>query len=282
MSTYLEFKDQRAKLSAVFDTVKMEEKIAASLLQKLVAGNTEAREGIIMIKETLSRLYLFYENHNHPLIKHSLVGKKVLIICTGEKGLVGDLWRSVAAMGIQKRKSYDSIISIGKEGTRFLIENNVNLYSDVPEMKDVKGGIAVGELLEFLISELYKQSVSSIDVVYPQFISLLIQRPFIQEFLPFDPSVFKTGDSEDLGIPIFEPNRMHIFEELLQLYLKASLSQIFKETQLSGFAAKMIAMERAGTKTKNEINKLDTQYHKDRRENLTNRQLTSFAIHRTL
>ncbi len=173
-------------------------------------------------------------------------------------------------------------------------------------------GIFKKEEIEYITDYIFNQfkngTFSQVDILYPKFISLANQQAFLISFLPFNfTSNFLNNTSEkdkDItfhlnkryqkndefkllgnkvtknGLPIFEPSKRKIFNQLLQKYIKVFFYKIIMETKLSELSARTVAMEHSAKKTKEFIKKSTLYYAKNRRRIVTQRQLESFIAHK--
>lgn len=288
MKSYIKYKNQMEGFKDVSETVKTTEKIAASavhfLKQKVSALDTYTTE----IKKTLTQLSVFYQKKDNILLQKKTTGEKTLIILTSNKGLVGGLWHKIVNTILENTEKYQSLIIVGTKGENYLKEENIQIvklftdFSDIPEEEEVR------RVTSYIFNEFKSGRFSQVDILYPEFISLSKQMPNFKQFLPFEfDSVEMTNlegrnIAEGDGLPIFEPSKRKLFNELLQRYIGVFFHQIIMETKLSELSARTVAMERAASKTDELIKKLTISYVKERRRRITQGQLESFAAHKTI
>ena len=109
---------------------------------------------------------------------------------------------------------------------------------------------------------------SAIDLVYPRFVSTLIQRPIVDRLLPIEP---RRGHDE--GIPgnqfIFEPNADAVLRQLLPRYVATRVYQAVLELTASEQSAQMVAMRNATENAQELIEDLTLTYNKVRQANIT-------------
>jgi F-type H+-transporting ATPase subunit gamma len=280
MKTYLVYKGQVQGFEDVLDTVKMVEKVAASSVHfwKQSVINLDVYTG--EVRRILTRLASFYRMKEHPFWKKGFSGKRLRVVLTGNKGLVGDLWHRVINSFLAVAKQSQLVVAVGSKGAGYLKEEGVRPLRSFVSADDIFQPKEVEEIAGYLISQFRQGKVSGVDIFYPQFISLAEQEPFLFQFLPLE--VTLSGEERASGLPIFEPSKTKIFDKLMQKYLIASFYRIVMETKLSELAARTVAMEQAATKTQSLISKLSLDYAKGRRRIVTQRQLESFTVHRVI
>ncbi len=290
MKSYIKYKNQTEGLEDVSETVKTVEKIAASavhfLRQKVSALDAYTAE----TEKALARLSAFYLKEDHPLLRKRRTGERALIVLTGDKGLVGGLWHKIVNAVLENSGRYQSFIMVGAKGEGYLKEENAPSwklfagFSDAPEEEEIKS------VMDYIFGEFKKGKFSRIDIAHPKFVSLTRQEPVFTPFLPFEFGLAAEEGSEEAGggraigngLPIFEPSKQELFDELLRKYIGVFFRKIIMETKLSEFSARTVAMERAASKTGELIKKLKVGYAKERRRRITQGQLESFAAHKTL
>ena len=298
MRTYLAHKNQIQGFKDVSETVKTVEKIAASSVHFLKRKVSNLSIYATGIERTLARLSLFYQNKNHPLLRNSGEGEKALIILTGDKGLTGGLWHRVVNEFLEnfKRRRFQFVITIGVKGENYLHEENMPVMKSFSRFSDIPSEEEIARVTDYIFYEFEKGTFAQVDILYPRFVSLAEQRPFLVPFLPFkftggysgqkiqSPKEFKPATEKErgAGLPIFEPSKKKIFSRLLQKYIGIFFHKIIMETKLSEFSARTVAMEHAAVKTEELIRKFALDYMKERHRVVTQRQLESFAAHKII
>ncbi|NOY35321.1 MAG: hypothetical protein GXP44_00055 [bacterium] len=292
MKSYIIYKNQTEGLGDVSETVKTVEKIAASavhfLRQKVSALDAYTAE----TEKALARLSLFYRKEGHPLLRERREGERALVVLTGDKGLVGGLWHKIVNAVLENPGRHQSFIAIGAKGGNYLKEENASApvmpfagFSDAPEEEEIKS------VTDYIFGEFKKGNFSRVDILHPGFVSLTEQLPVFTPFLPFEFGLAEEAGSGESGggraaagegLPIFEPSKQELFDELLRKYIGVFFRKIIMETKLSEFSARTVAMERAASKTGELIKKLKVDYAKERRRRITQGQMESFAAHKTL
>jgi F-type H+-transporting ATPase subunit gamma len=127
---------------------------------------------------------------------------------------------------------------------------------------------SVVPLARLLTDDYLAGTFAEIDLVYPRFVSTLVQRPIVDRLLPVEPS-----DSADVGIPgrqfIFEPNPDAVLRQLLPRYVATRVFQAVLELTASEQSARMVAMKNATENAQELIEDLTLTYNKVRQANIT-------------
>ena len=129
-------------------------------------------------------------------------------------------------------------------------------FSDIiPLARLITDGFVSGEL-------------GRIDLVYPRFVSTLVQRPTVEALLPISP-----GEDTAAGIPgnqfIFEPGPAAVLERLLPRYVATRLFQAVLEAKASEESSRMVAMKNATENADDLIDEYTLAYNKVRQANIT-------------
>ena len=115
--------------------------------------------------------------------------------------------------------------------------------------------------------EVFETGIKVIDLVYPRFVSTLVQRPTAEQLLPITPG------ADAHGVPgnqfIFEPNPATVLRQLLPRYVATRVYQAILETTASEMSSKMVAMKSATENAEELIDDLTLSYNKVRQANIT-------------
>jgi len=244
--------------------------VAASKLKRAQDATLAARPYSEKIDEVLADLAAVLSADEHPLLAQREGGKRVLVLITSDRGLAGPLNTNTirhAARTITEHTGDLTVVSLGRKGRDAMRRSRVPLeahfagYGDRPAFADV---LPMARLLTdgFLSGEFGR-----IDLIFPRFVSTLVQRPAIDSLLPIEPS----EDTE--GIPgnqfIFEPNPGAVLERLLPRYVATRLYQAVLETKASEESSRMVAMKNATENADDLIDEYTLAYNKVRQANIT-------------
>ncbi len=279
MKTYSAYQEERDGFTDVLETVKTIEKIAASSVHFLKENVGNLDRYVKDIERMLSRMDVPAGRREHPLMRKRAAGPRALLVVTGDRGLVGGLWHAVAAAARVHAAAYRVVLAVGTSGASVLREEGVRPAKSFAAQTGDEDAVT-----DYVFGEFTKGSVARVDVLYPRFRSLAEQEPALVPFLPFDVAM-PLGDGGEVEkpafIPLYEPGKQRVFEELFQRYVAASFRRIVLEARLSELSARTVAMEHAAEKTRGYIGKLSLRFRKGRRALLTEEQLENFAAHRS-
>ncbi len=193
-------------------------------------------------------------------------GKTVAVFLSATGGLYGDVVHNTFALIKQAMKRPDIEVTIvGNQGVSLFKREFPHMpytYFEFPENM-----IDEAQLVKIVV-HLVQYEV--IEVYYPQFQSVIRQQP-TKRIMSAQPTLEKTG----------APRKKYIFEPNLQEILRFFESQIFtalldatvRESQLSKFASRIIAMDSASERIKEHIKKQEFEYLRMSHETANRKQL---------
>ena len=254
--------------------------VAASKLRRAQESTLAARPYREKLDEVLADLSAVLGHEDHPLLggrdlhaEHS----RLLVIMTSDRGLAGALNTNTVrfvAREITEHPGDLKVVPVGRKGRDAMRRARVPIaayfegFGERPSFADT---LPIARLVsDDFVAGVYDR----VDVVYPRFVSTLVQRPVMEQLLPILPS----EDTD--GIPgnqfIFEPDPGAFLEALLPRYVATRLYAAVLETTASFFSSQMVAMKNATENAEELIDDLTLSYNKVRQANIT-REMVEIA-----
>jgi F-type H+-transporting ATPase subunit gamma len=244
--------------------------VAASKLKRAQDATLASRPYSEKLDEVLADLATVLGGDDHPLLVRREAGKRLIVLITTDRPLAGPFTSNAvrfAAREITEHQGDLALITIGRKGrdamrrARVPIEAHFAGFGDRPTFADVL------PLARLVTDAFLAGDASAIDVIFPLFVSTLVQRPSLVHILPIEPS----SDTE--GIPgnqfIFEPSAGAVLEQLLPRYVATRLYQAVLEAKASEESSRMVAMKNATENAEDLIEDLTLSYNKVRQANIT-------------
>ena len=244
--------------------------VAASKLKRAQDATLTARPYSEKIDEVLADLAAVLGQDEHPLLADRAEGKRLLVLITSDRGLAGPLNTNTirfAARAIMDHSGDIAVVSVGRKGrdamrrTRVPLEAHFAGFGDRPTFADVL------PLARLITDGFIGGEFGQIDLVYPRFISTLVQRAQLETLLPI------RAAEDTVGIPgnqfIFEPNPAAVLEQLLPRYVATRLFQAVLEAKASEESSRMVAMKNATENADDLIEEYTLAYNKVRQANIT-------------
>ncbi len=275
MDTFSTYSKKRAGYKDVSETVKILEKIAAGQLHALESETDLLSQYTAQIETILSRMNQLLDNSSAAVGINSSSAKTLLLMVSGDKGLVGDLWRRL--FSLYKSNAHQDLLVVGKKAQLEWPESDskVSHYTFAERLPNDDEIIVLGKLLQSYVD---KNIYSSVTVLYLNPESLVEQKPVLKQLLPLVVGdVDVDAHSSSFGYPIVEGSIKSLHKSLSQKYTLSRLRQVFLETAVSEYSARAVAMEHASAKTDEETKLLTMVYSRERRQRETQKQLERFA-----
>lgn len=285
MKNYIDYKKELDGLDNVLLTVRTMEKIAASRIRAVRESVRNLATYNAEIERTISALGGISASKENGLFKGNKQGDRMLVVISGNKGLVGSLWHDLINIAMTRVHEYRFVVIVGKKADNYIREEQTVADPMVIPIGDIPSDVDISRIGAYMIDEFKKGYLAGIDIAYPRFISLVSHEAVIVPFLPFR-FVIDDASSEivkkhiSAGIPIIEPSRQSIINGLIEKYIEAYISKIIFEANLSELSARTVTMEHATEKTRDVIKKIGRDYSKQRMRALTQKQIESFTAHK--
>ncbi len=244
--------------------------VAASKLKRAQGATLASRPYATKIDEVLADLAAVLDADQHPLLARYEGTKRLIVLITTDRGLAGPLNTNTIRFAMKEIVEHEgeiTLVTVGRKGrdamrrVRLPIEAHFAAYGDRPSFADVT------PLARLVTDDYLAGTYGAIDLVYPHFVSTLVQRPTLEQLLPIRASI-DTG-----GIPgnqfIFEPSPDEVLREILPRYVATRVFQAVLETTASEMSSKMVAMKNATENAEELIEDLTLSYHKVRQANIT-------------
>jgi F-type H+-transporting ATPase subunit gamma len=244
--------------------------VAASKLRRAQEATLASRPYSDKLDEVLADLATVLSDDDHPLLVRRDSGKRLIILITTDRPLAGPFTSNAvrfAAREITDHSGDLAVVTVGRKGrdamrrARVPIEAHFAGFGDRPSFADVL------PLARLVTDDYLSGGYARIDVIYPHFVSTLVQRPTLDTLLPVEPS----ADTE--GIPgnqfIFEPSAGAVLEQILPRYVATRLYQAVLEAKASEESSRMVAMKNATENAEELIEDLTLSYNKVRQANIT-------------
>jgi F-type H+-transporting ATPase subunit gamma len=245
--------------------------VAASKLRRAQEATLAARPYAEKLDEVLGDLAAVLGDEEHPLLaERPEGGPRLFVVFSTDSGLAGPLNTNTVravARAITEYKGDLKVVSVGKKGRDALRRSRVPMAAHFDAMGDRPTFGDILPLARLITDDFVGGVYDRIDLVYPQFVSTLVQRATIEQLLPIQPA----GDTA--GIPgnqfIFEPDPAAFLRALLPRYVATRIFQALLETKASEQSSRMVAMKNATENAEDLIEDYTLAYNKVRQANIT-------------
>jgi len=244
--------------------------VAASKLKRAQDATLSSRPYSEKIDEVLADLAAVLDAETHPLLARREGGRRLFVVITTDRGLAGPLNTNTTRFALKEILDHEgdlTVVTVGRKGRDALRRARVPMEAHFAGFGDRPSFADVTPLTRLITDDYLAGTYAEIDLVYPKFVSTLVQRPVLEQLLPIQPST----DTD--GIPgnqfIFEPNPATVLRQILPRYVATRVFQAILETTASEMSSKMVAMKNATENAEELIEDLTLSYNKVRQANIT-------------
>ncbi len=263
---------------------KAMELVSAAKMRKAQAAATASRPYATLSAELLRNIADKMGDASHPLMRQviaekSKVSRILAIVVTSDKGLAGSLNTNVInkAIGILREEGKDrfDFVTIGRKGTDAIKRLGGNIVATFPGKDKAITSADSRPVAEIAMKEFIANKHEKVFIVYPQFVSTLVQKPNILQLLPFA-SAERRALRDETREFLFEPSPGEVLENLITRAVEFSIYQTLAEAAASEHSARMVAMRNANEAAGELIDDLSLSYNQARQAGIT-RELSEIS-----
>jgi len=247
------------------------EMIATSKMRKAqergLAGRPYA-EKIMQVMADLAALRREGEEM-HPLLQSRPVQKIGVLHITPDRGLCGGLNTNLNRKTtgfILEQEAPVSLVTVGRKGRDFMRRLGREIRAEFINLGDRPGWLDTLPISRIVIDDYTNGEIDRVYIVYPQFISTMVQKPVVHQILPVEPAEIPTAQNVDY---IYEPGPAEVLGQLLPRFVEMQVYHAILESIASEQSARMVAMRNATESAGELIEELTLMYNKARQEMIT-------------
>ncbi len=275
-------RDIRRRIKSVKNTAqitKAMQMVAAAKMRKAQQAALVGRPYAELMNAILAEAGPRIASFKHPLMEIRDVKKRAVIVVSSDRGLCGGLNSNLFREAGKLDKNTTIFVTAGRKASQFIARTKRELaaeftYKDTPTFAEAR---AISKFAQDLF---LKGEADSVDILFTQFISTLVQQPKSVSFLPVGKikavTVGTNAPAQELpaaGVRTdtfeFESDEETVLGELLPHSLNFQMHQILLEAKASEQSARMVAMKNATDNAKQIIKDLTLEYNKLRQANIT-------------
>ncbi|MCH8223056.1 MAG: ATP synthase F1 subunit gamma, partial [Chloroflexi bacterium] len=181
-------------------------------------------------------------------------------------GLPGNMNRATGQF-VLRQEAHVSVITVGKKGRDFMVRTGRDVKAVFTDLGD-RPSLADTMPIIHMVEESYTSGeVDQVFVAYPEYVSVLVQRPVISQVLPVEPP--EGGTAEAGAGYIYEPSDRAVYAALVPRFLQMQVYHAVLESIASEQSARMVAMRNATDNASDMAEGLTLQLNKVRQEGIT-------------
>ena len=271
------------KISQVTDAMRMVATAKLRRAQQAIEANRPYADKFGRILNQLIHLNSVAEENNtesqlvHPLLEVRPVKRVCIISVSGDRGLCGSFNANTIRTTNQRLQHYQQqgievdLICVGRRVADFFRRRLTVSGEYVNIFNNLKFEVAID--LANKVSSMYSgKSVDSVEIIYNNFRSAILQVVQTEQLLPLDTSgqSFVSETSESISTEyLYEPTREEILHQILPKHLNAQIWKALLDSNAAEQAARMTAMENATQNAEDIIDELVLQRNRARQTLIT-------------
>lgn len=208
----------------------------------------------------------------HPLLVRRPIRTLGLVMLTTDRGLCGALNTNVIRRGTEfllEAEQPVEVVTVGRKGQNFLIRRGRKLRATFTNLGDAPDYMATVPIARVVIDDFVSGAIDAAYLLFPRFVSTVVQRPEIVQLLPITPPELSEAERRRGVEYIFEPNPAAILSALLPRFVEVQIYQAVLETIASEQSARMVAMRNANDNARELIANLTLTYNQARQAAIT-------------
>jgi F-type H+-transporting ATPase subunit gamma len=253
--------------------------VAAAKMKRAIDSALASRPYSDEVTSVLQSLMARIDQVDHPLLQaHDEVAQVAVIVMTSDRGLCGGFNNALlrkATRWMEANKSEPGfsdieVLTYGKKAGDSFRRSKYRLGRAVGDLKPAEFPTLVAELVQELCNRYESGDLDEVYLVYNRFVNTLQQDPTIEKLFPLSELAAKDGEEpQHLVDFVYEPDQTAILAEILPLFLRTRLHQVFLESTAGEHAARMTAMDAATRNAKDVIDRLTLEFNRARQAAIT-------------
>ncbi len=280
MPTLKELKTRIASVKSTQQITRAMKLVAAAKMKRAIDAALASRPYSDEVTAVLQSLMARTDTAGHKLLEpHDDVRKVAIVMITADRGLCGsfnngllrqfDRWLWEQRSNSKVFETPEMLV-FGKKGRDYLSRRDFHIGRSVVDLKPVAFGVQVAKLVAEVTSRYTSGDLDEIYLVYNRFVSTLRQDPTIEKLFPLTHLAEQaSSEPEHLVDFVYEPTQAAILNDILPLFLRTRITQVFLESEAGEHAARMTAMDSATRNAKDVIDRITIEYNRARQAAIT-------------
>ena len=198
--------------------------------------------------------------------KDNQINKKLYVIVSSTLGLCGAYNANIFKLADANVGKDDDLLVLGKKGLTHYDNGEYNLVLDFSKYHSIKDEQIVRDLSDYLIGQFLEGHYSEIHLIYSSYKNSISFIPVDSLILP----IKQESSENEIGFsPILEPNEETLLDNLVPLFLKATIYSKLLESEVCEQAARCNAMESATDNANEILDALNIEFNKARQAAIT-------------
>lgn len=273
MANMKEIKRRIKSVESTMQITKAMELVSSSKLRRAKERADNCREYFDTLYETITQTAFESPKTVYTTpIKDNL--SVLLIVIAGDRGLAGGFNSNVLKLAEKRISEIDgnvTILPIGKKSVEYFDKKNYPVFENYSGIAEHFKIHQAERIVDKFMELFYSKKINSIELIYTNYVSPLLQEPRNIQLLPIpnleDKSSMNTGKIR--VSTEFEPSVEGVLNMLIPKYISGMLYCTVVDSFASEQASRRIAMENASDNATEMIENLSLQYNRARQSAIT-------------
>lgn len=254
-----QLKTRIRSVNSTMHITKAMELVASSKFRRATSMTEAGRSYFSALSDAISRL----SECDSVFVKESKTRKTCYIFVAGDRGLAGGYNNNIYKLLQQTAADSEyCVIPIGKRAVDYARRRECEIIDRITsvESASTEDCARIGKLLK---EKFESGEIGSVKVIYTQYVSILSQKPTVQQILPIE-----KGESSN-DFVLFEPSCEEVLNAIIPEYISGITYGAVRESFSSELAARRTAMDSATKNAEEMIENLQLKYNRARQGAIT-------------
>lgn len=246
------------------------EMVAATKMRKAqqaVTGTRDYAERAQQLLVSVSAEAAPEHIQSQPLLEARPVKKTAYVVVGSDRGLCGAMNTNTVKAARERTDGSTTFVTVGRKTEQAL--RGQSLAASFKGLGDLSEYREILPIAGVLIDEFTAKNVDKIVLVYPEFVSTLVNKPRVETLLPAELPADAPKQTAESAQTLYEPSAEAVLESLLPRLLEIRLYQALLETKASEHSARMMAMRNASNNAGDLLEELRFSYNQARQAAIT-------------
>ncbi|CVH77368.1 ATP synthase gamma chain, sodium ion specific [Clostridiales bacterium CHKCI006] len=242
------------------------ELVATSKLRKVRRQLDEMKPYYTLTSEVVAEILSQSDVSSHPYLKGRQNDRAALLVVDSSLGLCGGYHTNALKCALDAYHEGDLVYLLGSRGASSF-PGAQRQYEDLVTSLDF---MEVSHLVKELLKQYEDQEIGVIRMVYTEFVNNMTFVPHCIDLLPVQKEHVALQEAKQTSLTEFEPNAYEVLDDLIPMYLKATIYGYLIESVTSENASRRISMENATDNAGEILDELRLSYNQARQNAITN------------
>lgn len=260
-------------VESTMQITKAMELVASSKLRKAKEKADNARPYFNALYDTMCEIQAENEGFLSPFTKRSKLGRTLLIVIAGDRGLAGGFNANIFRLAESRIEELGGrenveVLAVGKKSVEYFDKRGYNMTGRFPNVAEELNIYEASGIANSVIDPFLKGDIKSAELFYTEYVSPIAQVAKNMKILPVEVRKAEKA-SGPRALPIYEPSASAVFNSIVPGYITGVLFCSIVDSFASEQASRRSAMENASDNAEEMISDLSLMYNRARQASIT-------------